>query len=312
MNVKELRRRIRLRTAEFLPGLLRVLPESWGREACGGIGLAGYLLVGRDRRLARGNFSRVHPEWSRGRVEGETRRVFRELGKNVYDFLRYPELDAAARARLVRIPDRTYLDLPRAEGTGAILVTAHLGCWEILAATLVGEGFPLRAMARPMRERRLEQALRDHRRRMGVETIPSEGTARKAVRHLAAGGYLGMLADQRVKQGGEWVTFLGQPTRMADGPARLALAAGVPVIPFGIRRLPDHTHRVEVLPPIRPSAGRSARDLTGEIAGALSELIRLAPREWMWIHPRWEAPRAPAPPPEPGIRAETEGQCARP
>ena len=311
MHFKELKRAVRLRCAESLPGLFRLLPETWGREVCVGIGLLAYVVVGRDRRLARANLARVHPEWSTREIERASRRVFRELGRNAYDFLRYAELDASRRERLVRLEGREALDAPRRRGEGALLVTGHLGCFEILAATLAREGYPFKAMARPLREEGLERALSGHRRRMGVETI-SSFAPREALRHLKAGGYLGLLADQRVKEGGVRVTFMGQPTRMTDGPARLALAAGVPVIPFGIRRTQDHSHRVLVLPAFRPTRERTPAHWTQAIAGSLERLIRSAPEQWMWMHPRWEPGAATGPRrfPEASKARDREAACA--
>jgi len=295
MNVKEFRRRLRLGATQALPRLFRVLPEPLGRGFCVWMGRVGHFLVARDRFLARANLSRVYPEWGENRVRREARRVFEELGRNAYDFLRYPGLSEGARDRLVGLEGREYLDAARAAGRGAILVTAHLGCWEVLAAELARRGYPLKALARPLRERRLDEALLGHRRRMGVETISSEGLPIAALRHLRRGGFLGVLVDQRTKRGGVTVEFLGQRTRMTDGPARLALASGASLVPLGIRRLPDQTHRITVLPGLESDPhSRDAARLTQEIAQALEGQIRGAPEQWMWIHPRWDDPPAAA------------------
>ncbi len=286
MDIKELRRSIRLRSAEALTRGLRVLPEGMGRSMCAGLGRGAHAVAAGDRRIAHRNLARVHPDWDQDRIEETTREVFRELGRNCFDFLRYPGLSDDQRARLVTIPDGSPLEGPRAAGTGAIVVTGHLGCWEILAATLTRNGFPFKAMARPLREPRLEAALTRHRARMGVTTISSEGLPLAALRHLKKKGYLGVLADQRVRQGGVIVKFLGQPTVITEGPAKLALAANVPLIPFAIHRLPDHTHGVTVLDPIEPRG--TVIEITQRIAEGLERLIAVSPAQWMWIHPRWE------------------------
>lgn len=292
MNGKELRRWARFRAAVFLPRFIGVLPESWGRGFCAAVGWTGHLLVARDRRLARGNLGRVHPEWPDRRIRREALRVFEEIGRNAYDFVRYPSLTAGERTKLVAIDGREHLDAAVAGGRGAIIVTGHLGSWEVLAAALSHEGYPLCALARPLREPRLDRALAEHRRRMGVETLSSEALPIRALRHLRRGGFLGVLADQRIKRGGVTVEFLGQRTRMTDGPARLAAASGAPIIPLGIRRLPDDTHRVTVLPPL--PAESEVRRATQAVAHALEELISRAPEQWIWIHPRWETPARPS------------------
>ncbi len=276
--------------ARVLPGLLSWLPERAGRELCVWIGRGGHLLVGRDRRLARENLARVYPGWPRDRVEREARRVFEEIGRTAYDFLRYPALRPETRRGLVGFEGREHLDTALGEGRGAVIVTGHLGNWEILAAALVEAGYPLVALARPLREARLDRALREHRLKMGVRTLSSEALPLQALRHLRGGGFLGILADQRIKRGGVTVDFLGQRTRMTEGPARLAMASGAPLIPLGIHRRPDHTHRVTVLPAIRSASGGDAEALTQDVARALEGLILRTPEQWIWIHPRWKGP----------------------
>lgn len=287
MYGKELRRSLRLKSAQWVVDWLPRAPESLGREFCAGLGGAAYFLIRRDRELARGNLARVHPEWSEAQVHREARRVFLELGRNSYDFLRYPGLSPEARDSLVEFADESVLRVPQAAGQGAVLVTGHWGCWEVLAAALVRRGYPFKAMARPLREPRLDRALRGHRERMGFETVSSEGLPRASLRHVKQGGYLGILMDQRIRSGGVMVQFMGQPTRMTEAPVRIAASAQVPLIPFGIRRVSEHRHRVEVGPLVWPGE-RSVTDLTQELAASLETLIALAPEQWMWIHPRWE------------------------
>ena len=101
--------------------------------------------------------------------------------------------------------------------------------------------------------------------------------------------FLGVLADQRIREGGSMVSFLGQRTRMTDAPARLALTADAPILPVGIRREAGSRHLATIFPPIQPVGGKDAvTTLTQSVADALGRLIQLAPEQWIWIHPRWE------------------------
>ena len=285
MYGKELRRKLRAQAACCLPGLLAALPEGTGRELCAGLGWLGFWWVARDRRLARANLGRVYSDWPVSRVETTARQVFKELGRNVYDFLRYPDLSETDRRDLIQVEGAETLTQLRREGRGAVIVTGHFGSWEILAARLVALGYPLVAMARPMKERRLEDLLSRHRERMGVRTFPSSQSPLGPARHLRAGGFLGVLIDQRVKSGGTTVRFLGHPTRMTDAPARLALATNAPLVVVAIHRLRDHRHAARIATPIEPVGTPTA--LTQQLATKLESEIRACPEQWMWFHPRW-------------------------
>ena len=285
MYAKELRRKLRAQVACWLPGMLAALPEGAGRELCAGLGWLGFWWIGRDRRLARANLERVYPDWREEQIETTARQVFKELGRNVYDFLRYPDLSEAEQRELIQLEGLEILHELRRRSKGAVIVTGHFGAWEILAARLVSEGFPLVAMARPIKERRLEDLLSAHRQRMGVRTFPSSRSSLAPLRHLQQGGFLGVLVDQRVKSGGTTVRFLGRPTRMTDAPARLALATGVPLVVVTIRRLSDQRHRARVWPAVQPIGTPS--ELTQSLAEILESEIRSCPPQWMWFHPRW-------------------------
>lgn len=306
MHGKELRRRLRRGALRGLLFSLRCVPEGWGREGCGAVGRLGHRWVARDRRLARKNLGMVFPDWSREKIDRFAVRVFEEIGRNAFDFLRYPRLSKKKKQDLFRFEGLENLSQATREGRGAIIVTAHLGCWEILAAALVERGFSLMGLARPLAEPELDRLLNEHRLRMGVRTASTRGLSLEVRRHLRGGGVLGVLADQRVREGAVEVKFLGIPTLMTEAPARLASAAGVPLVPLGIRREEDHRHRITVLPPIEPGPREETRETTQKVAFALESLIRKAPEQWMWIHPRWErrVPEAPAAP-----RKEREEIC---
>ncbi|NNF05932.1 MAG: lysophospholipid acyltransferase family protein [Candidatus Eisenbacteria bacterium] len=264
------------------------MPEPLGREICAGIGWMAHWLVGRDRRLARRNLALVNQDWPKDKVNREAKVVFQEIGRNAYDFLRYPRLSPERRKSLVELEGREHLEAARRQGKGAILATAHWGSWEVLAAHLSSEGYSLKSLARPLREARLERMLSQHRSEMGSTTISSEGSLLPAVRHLKQNGMLGVLVDQRLKSGGVFVDFFGQRTRVADGPVRLAQRTEACIVPLGISRLKDHRHRIVVRPPIQVDASTPTVSITQHLMHELESLILTAPEQWIWIHPRWE------------------------
>lgn len=176
------------------------------------------------------------------------------------------------------------------EGRGVILATAHLGSWERVAQTLLGAGLPLTAVSREPYDRRLGTWLTALRGNLPTIPRSAPGAARAMVRCLRAGGILLVPMDLATR-GVETHTsaFLGRPTAIVTGPARLALHTGAAVVVATYTRTHDHeglqAERLENLP-----AGPDAvRALTERLARSLTEAIFRCPAEWLWLHPRWTA-----------------------
>lgn len=312
MNGKELSRALRYGVGRLLVGGLTRLPPPAGRAVGAACGWIGWRTVARDRRLALENLRHAFPEAEEGTRRRLARRVFTELGRNIFDVASWPRQPEAYRRQELRVEGADHLRQALAAGRGALLLAAHQGAWELVPVALAAEGFRVRAVARPMREPRLQRWLDAHRRALGVRTIPRGAVSgpRAACRVLEEGDVLGILFDHRVKRGGQWVDFFGRPTRFVAGPVRLAWRSGAPIVPVQIVRAADGGHRVRLRPPMpwpEPDSGRPSGSSNGadrarvveemvrRCVRELEAMIREAPEQWVWIHPRWEE-RAPAPP----------------
>jgi KDO2-lipid IV(A) lauroyltransferase len=233
-------------------------------------------------------------------VERAARAVFEEIGRNAYDFLRYPGLSPDRRRALVDMEGEQHLDGALASRRGAVVVTAHLGAWEVLAGALVSRGYPLKALAQPLREPRLEKLLRRHRERMGIDTFSSLDSPFAALRHVQQGGFLGVLMDQRMKREAS-SCFLGQATRMTDAPARSPGREGPGA--GGDRRGRITGTGCRCSPPSKQP--RLPRPFSPRPWPTRWVASSRNPEQWMWVHPRWTPAAAvePAPPPDLGEEA---------
>lgn len=292
MRAKELRRILRCHVASRLPGVLSRVPASWAYAFGSLVGYAAYWAIPRDRRRAHHNLSLVYPHLSERQVASMAKTGLIELGKNICDFVRHPKLSQDKREALVDIEGLDRLREATRNKRGAIIVTGHMGCWELIAGALNANGFHLRSIARPMKEPRLQNLLNQHRQGMGVDTIESTSPL-PALRHLKTGGLLGVLIDQRVPRG-VTVDFLGQQTLITDAAARIALAANVQLMPVTMTRNPypgldGSRHTMVIDEPIDPPRNRDdIQSVTQLAADALGKRILERPMQWMWIHPRWE------------------------
>lgn len=237
--------------------------------------------------------------------------------------LALPELDAATRRRVIRGMfenlGRTTGELPHlaglrqtasgpgweiegepivravaAKGGPAIFVSAHFGNWEMLPPAAAHFGMHMASMYRAANNPLVDDMINRLRQAaIGRETILfAKGTAgaRGALQHLARGGYLALLMDQKMNDGIA-VDFFGRPAMTAPALAALALRFRCPVIPGYVRRIGPARLRVTCEPPLPlPNTGDKQEDLallTRAVNERFEHWIRETPECWFWVHRRW-------------------------
>ena len=289
-------------------GLLAVasrLPLAAGRTLGRALGRVALAVRPRETAVARANLQLAFPDWPGPRREDLLRQAASRLGENLHDTLAAPQLlrhpglviEESCPATGGR-PVGEVLAALAAEGRGALVLTGHLGCWELLGGwlgqelTARGAG-PLAVVTGTIHNPAIDRLVQDRRRALGLITLPRAGGAVPLLRHLEAGGVAAVLLDQNLAVPSLPVPFWGQAAPTVAGFGRLALRRGIPVLPLAIGRR-GRGHVVRHLAPLRPPAdGAAARDdvrVTAFLAAcnlALEELVRRNPAEWVWFHRRW-------------------------
>ncbi len=224
-------------------------------------------------RVARASYVHLAREWM------ATFRIGR-LGRD----------DILARTRMVGF------DAFRAaveEGKGVVLMTGHLGNWELCAAGFTARGIALDAVAKSMANSRFGAALIEARERTGMGVIDVDDAPRGVLRSLRAGRVVAMLADQNAHRGGVFVPFFGKLASTARGPAVFALRTGAPMF-LGIplrnggwkQEYTVELRRIEFQPSGQLDADVLA--LTAAHTEALEQAIEEAPEQYFWQHKRWK------------------------
>lgn len=178
-------------------------------------------------------------------------------------------------------------------GRGVLLLTAHLGNWEIMGARAAQE-FPLTVIARPRSNPVIHEHIESIREKSGISVISRFDAGRAPLRVLRANQALAILPDQ-YEVGGLRLPFFGQPTPMVSALARLALLSKARVVPaFGIRRGPwlaDGRIIARVSPGFNISRTENREEdvLAGtrRMIAELEDVIRAHPDQWLWMHRRW-------------------------
>jgi len=219
------------------------------------------------------------------------RRVFRNIGRTLVEILYIPALTPDKLERWVTIENPHYLREAMAAGHGAVILTAHFGNWEWMAARLVRAGFPLAAIAETQPAAGIDRLLNEYREQVGLAPYAKGNALIAAMKALKKGNALGFLADQDAKANGVFVDFFGRPASTPQGPAVFALRSGAPIVPAFIVRQAKRGHRIILSPPLY---GDPAADSTAEIAQmtelmtkVMEDRIRSHPDHWWWFQRRW-------------------------
>ena len=198
--------------------------------------------------------------------------------------------------RLVRLdPSIEILDRVLSRGRGAIVVTAHLGNWELLCARLRRRGHEGAVVGRVRRRDSSHRWLVELRRAYGVETIPQDAGAREALRILKRGGVLGLVTDLDVPRlDHRAVPFLGCPAPTMTAPASFARAWRAPLVPVRcVRSGDEYVLSVEEPLGLRPDLDRqdAELDLLQRQNETFGRWIADTPEQWAWYLPRFRGQR---------------------
>lgn len=183
-----------------------------------------------------------------------------------------------------------------APGRGVVMVTAHLGNWELTPpAFYYYSGIAVGVMMRSSRNPFVNEMILRTRASRGNPVFTEDSPPISYFKILRKGGALGLLADQDTRRlKGMFVEFFGRPAITPIGPAFLARKTGAAFIPAFITRLDaDPTrHDFRFLAPMFPDPALSEDDdirrMLQYYSTALEEAVRAAPGQWMWMHERWK------------------------
>lgn len=175
------------------------------------------------------------------------------------------------------------------DGKGAVLITSHVGNWELAAAYIAQRGHAVTAIVRESDDPEERGIIAEMRESVGVRLLPKTAQMTRSISILRRGEFLGILPDQHER--GPMVPLFGIPTATAAGPAMFAYLTKKPIVPIYTHRIAPFRHAMRAGPPIdSPAAG--SRDefvyaMTERINGVIEEMILEAPGQWLAQHRRF-------------------------
>jgi KDO2-lipid IV(A) lauroyltransferase len=253
--------------------------------------LAGKLLRGRNR-LALRNLRATFP----GRIDKELQMILKEcwrhFGRQSLLYVRMQSMTTEEVMASCDVVNREIFDDALALGRGLILISAHLGSWEVGGMVVLSLSDDVRTVTRRLDNEYLEREATRLRASTGARIIDRRNAARPLLKALSEKAAVVILPDQAVlPREGVRVPFLGRPAWTTPAPAKLAVRHDSPIV--FVFCIPQKTrHRLEFLEPIRvdqlTEAERDPVALTTRINDIISRRITAQPELWLWMHDRWK------------------------
>lgn len=274
--------------------LADTLPIGLQLSLARGVGSAAYGGLTERRRIAEANILRAgitdDPNEAR-RIAKASFQHFAKLGVETLRYSRRATTEDWASYLDLQIPEATeaLLQDPKA---GMLLVSAHLGNWEVAGQALSFRK-PVVAIARTMNNPYAQRLLESRNFRMNMEIIPRhrKGMGRFLVNSMRAGKALAIMFDQHARTHGRAIEFFGRPASTHTTPAVMHLATHRPIVMGTAVRTGSMTFRILLSEPI---VHPRTPDREGDIAAILTDLnqrletwIRQTPEQYLWAHRRW-------------------------
>lgn len=197
----------------------------------------------------------------------------------------------------VRFENEALLEAALARGKGVLLLTPHMGCFEV-AAQAIAERFgatrPITVLYRPARQPWLRELVKTSRERPQLFAAPATlAGVRQMIRALRKGEMVGLLPDQVPPEGmGVWAPFFGREAYTMTLATRLVQQTGAELLLTWVERLPHgagYVQRFFAFPEPLPADGVAS---AAAINRAMEGLIRQCPQQYLWGYHRYKAPRS--------------------
>jgi KDO2-lipid IV(A) lauroyltransferase len=294
--------KIQLILADILTWPLAWLPTWLGLAFGAAGGRLAFHLSAKRRRIALGNMEMIQANGSLppGMNAGATaREAFANLGRSAWEAICFYHRGLAPFAGRIAIEEgreafEAALAEARQSGRGLLLVTGHMGNWELMCQYLAAEfGQKLTVVGRTSGKPLADALTERFRTKSGNAFISKKDGARDMIRVLKSGGLLGTMIDQATigDHAGAFIPFMGRGATTNLGPLRLARRGGAAIV-LMLSRREGRRHYLKILPPLPPPARLEGEDaLTADAARLnewLGDYIQQYPDQWMWGHRRWK------------------------
>ncbi len=271
--------------ARAAASVARRLPRGFAAQLGRALGWGWYRLLPIRRGVARQNVARALPELNAAQREAVVAGMYRHLGLTFVELLRFGRAQRLREG--LRVEGLEHLRAACEAGRGVLVLSAHLGNWELLVRAGALAERPLWVVTKQLSSS-LAQAAWRVLRRGGPGLLPAKGSARAIVAALGRGEIVGYVLDQHMPPGlAIRAPFFGIDAATSPDLARLAALTGAPVLPVFTWREAEG-HCLSIGAPLEVERGADPAIATVQFNEVIEAAVRAHPEQWLWIHRRWK------------------------
>ncbi len=249
------------------------------------------LISSADRRAVRCNLKRITGLKDQGELNRITRQVFRNFAKYLVDFLRSQKIDDDYIKRLVKVEGINNLDEALSKGKGVILLSAHIGNWELGALVLSRLRQPVMAVVLTHGDKRINDFFTKQRMTGKVKPIEIGASLRSCYKELKNNGLVALLGDRDFSKNGLYMDFFGRPSLIPKGPAVFSERLQSEIVPAFMVREKDDTFRFIFEPRLkRPSAIEEddrLKETMRAYVSVIERYVKMYPTQWYMFKREW-------------------------
>ncbi len=218
--------------------------------------------------------------------------IYRQLGRNIFDAIHLQTRDNNFFLRTVRMHNEVPFRQAYAEGRGIVMITGHVGCFELLMPAFARKGYRGFALGKRLYDERLDTLISNMRHTPTIDYLHRSVSVRTILTRLRGGEILGVLIDQDTRVESVFARFLGRIAYTPSGAVKIAMKYHIPLFVTWTIRRPDHTHDIYISDRIALQQGtNTTHDLVRNVQrvnNVLSAAIVRHPDQWVWMHDRWK------------------------
>ena len=270
------------------------MPRPLARLLAGGLAWTTFQIMGRLREVGERNLQLALPEMSPQARKRILRSLYRYLGWQLVEFCQMPHYTPESTHKSIDTAGLEHYLAAEALGRGVLVLTGHLGAWELSSFYHSLMGHPMGMVIRRLDNRRLDEFVNGIRCLHGNRVLHKDDFARGLLTAMHRAETVGILMDTNMTPPqGEFVKFFGVTACTASGLARVALKTGAAVVPgFMLWEPREKKYVLHFGPQLHfKRTGDMDADIlaaTQQCNDVLESWIRRYPDQWLWIHRRWK------------------------